>query len=140
MKWRELALWQYLAALVLIAHGIGHTTGVLASWTSINAGFDDKPWIFSGGYRINSGLGKAWGIVWIVAMVLFIGSGIGILMDKEWWRILAITGSIVSIMAIVPWWNTVIAGAKAGVALDVAILLVLLLPWGEKITDFFEVP
>jgi len=32
------------------------------------------------------------------------------------------------------------AGAKAGVLLDLAIILVLLLPWGEKITDFFEVP
>jgi len=61
-------------------------------------------------------------------------------MNKEWWRQWAIIGSIVSIVAIVPWWNSVVVGAKAGVALDVAIILVLSLPWGEKITDFFDVP
>jgi hypothetical protein len=61
-------------------------------------------------------------------------------MDGIWWRTLAIIGSAVSIAAIVPWWNTVLPGAKAGVALDFAILLVILLPLGEGVTDFFEVP
>ncbi len=61
-------------------------------------------------------------------------------MDERWWRMLALTGSVVSIVAIAPWWNTIMVGAKMGVAFDAAIILVLLLPWGEKFADFFEVP
>lgn len=89
---------------------------------------------------MDSAVGKLWGVVWLAAMILFMISSAGVLLDKWWWRQWAVVGSVVSIVAIVPWWNSVVAGAKAGVALDVAIILVLLLPWGEKITDFFEVP
>lgn len=73
-------------------------------------------------------------------MMVFIGSGIGAPMNEDWLRTLAINGSVISIVAIVPWWNTVVVGAKAGVALDIATVLVLLLTWGERITDSFEVP
>ena len=135
-----MAVLQYLAALMLLGHGLGHLVGVLPAWTSINPGGEDKPWILPGGHMMNSTVGKIWGVFWIAAMVLFVISSAGVFMDRHWWRQWAIIGSVVSIVAIVPWWNTVVVGAKAGVALDVAILLVLLLPWGEKIADFFEVP
>lgn len=129
-----------VAALVLIGHGIGHTIGFLGPWFGVYQGTTSKPWILPGARPLNSTAGREWGIVWLCAMILFIGSGIGVFLDETWWIPLAIVGSVVSIVAIVPWWNTVLPGAKAGVALDVAILLVLLLPWGEGITDFFEVP
>ena len=131
---------QYLAGLVLLGHGIGHLMGFMESWTSINVGFTDKPWIFGGNYMMDSTLGKAFGIVWLVAMVLFIGSGFGVLTGHTWWRTLAIIGSLISLVGILPWWNTVVVGVKLGALLDVAILLVLLLSQGDAITDFFEVP
>lgn len=129
-----------LAAIVLIAHGIGHTIGFLGPWFGAYQGTTDKPWILPGDQVLNSATGRVWGVIWLGAMILFIGSGIGVFMDDMWWRILAVIGSVVSIVAVVPWWNSVLPGAKAGVALDVAILLVLLLPWGEQVTGFFEVP
>jgi len=132
---------EYLAALVLLGHGVGHLVGVLPAWASIGmGGVKDRPWILPGGHLMDSAVGKLWGVVWLAAMILFMISSAGVLLDKWWWRQWAVVGSVVSIVAIVPWWNSVVAGAKAGVALDVAIILVLLLPWGEKITDFFEVP
>lgn len=131
---------EYLAALVLIGHGLGHLIGFMDSWTSIDVGFTDKPWIFGGKYMMDSDLGKAFGLLWLVAMVLFIGSAAGILSGETWWRIFAIMGSIVSLVGIIPWWNTVLLGVKAGAALDVAILLVLLLSQGETVTKFFHVP
>ena len=131
---------QYIAALVLIAHGIGHLVGFLPAWTKIDPGFKDRPWVLPGARTIDSGTGKAWSAIWIASLVLFIISGIGVFMGGTWWRQWAIIGSVVSIVAIVPWWNTVIAGAKAGVALDVAILLVLLVPGLESVADWFEVP
>jgi len=133
-------LWQYLALLVILGHGIGHLIGVLASWTSIDVGFKDAAWLFPGGHKMKSAIGRAWGLLWIVAMVFFVGSALGILLDEEWWRFLAVIGSVVSLVAILPWWKSVIGGVKAGAVLDIAIILVLLLPWGKEITDFFEVP
>ncbi len=133
-------MWQYVAALMLIGHGIGHLTGILAAWTSINPGFVRKPWIFPGNQVIDSSVGKAWSGLWLISTVLFVASGIAVLMSEDSWRFLAIAGSAVSIAAMGPWWNAIMAGAKAGILLDVAILLVLLLPWGDGITDFFEVP
>jgi len=136
-----MAILQYFAALVLLGHGIGHLVGVLPAWTSIEiGGMEDKAWILPGGHHLDSTVGKVWSVIWLAAMVLFVVSSVGVFMDKEWWRQWAIVGSIVSIAAIVPWWNSVLAGAKAGVALDIAIILVLLLLWGEKITEFFDVP
>lgn len=93
-----------------------------------------------GDYTLDSSVGMAWGLLWGVAMIFLVGSGLGVLLGEEWWRFLAIAGSVISIVAVVPWWESVVAGAKAGVALDVAVLLVLVLPWGERITEFFEVP
>ncbi|OGS56193.1 MAG: hypothetical protein A3K60_08730 [Euryarchaeota archaeon RBG_19FT_COMBO_56_21] len=106
---------QYLAALVLVAHGIGHLTGILASWSGIDVGFTKEPWIFGGNVMIDSTTGKAFMVVWLIALALFIGSGIGVFMGEQWWRTLAIIGAV-------------------------AILLVLLLPWRKKVTDFFELP
>jgi len=131
---------QYLAALVLVAHGLGHSVYVLASWMSVDAGFSDKPWILPGDYMLDSTVGIIWGVFWGVALVLFAAAGTGVLMGKEWWRTCALIGSVVSLAAILPWAGTVVSGALAGAALDVAIILVLLLPFGEKVTDFFEVP
>ena len=135
-----MAILQYLAVLVLLGHGLGHMVGILPAWASFDVGGEDTPWILPGDHKMDSTVGKIWGVVWLAAMVLFVVSSAGVLMNKEWWRQWAIIGSIVSIVAIVPWWNSVVVGAKAGVALDVAIILVLSLPWGEKITDFFDVP
>ncbi|MGQ9587477.1 MAG: hypothetical protein ACUVT7_03735 [Thermoplasmata archaeon] len=70
---------------------------------------------------------------------MFIGSGIGVLMNENWWRTLAIISSAISIVAIVPWWDTVV-GAKAGVAMDFAIILVLLLSRGEEIAGLLRGP
>jgi hypothetical protein len=41
--------------------------------------------------------------------------------------------AIVSLIVIVPWWNTVVPGAKAGAVFDVIVLIALLLPWRESV-------
>jgi hypothetical protein len=41
--------------------------------------------------------------------------------------------AVVSLIVIVPWWNTVVAGAKAGAAFDGLVLIALSLPWRESV-------
>jgi hypothetical protein len=131
---------QYLAAFVILGHGIGHITGPLSAFGVKIGGTSDKPWIMPGGHKMTSTVGKAWSVFWIAALILFVISSVGAFISEAWWRDWAIPGAVVSIVAMVPWWNSILIGAKAGVILDIAILLVLLFSWGEGIMDFFELP
>ena len=131
---------EYVAALVIIGHGIGHATGFLESWTSIKVGFHDAPWLFDGKTKLKSPVGKAFGTLWLVCIPIFIVAGIGILLGDVWWRETAVIGSVVSIVAMLPWWKAMIGGAKAGLLLNLAIIIVLLVPGGDQIANFFEVP
>ncbi len=129
-----------LAALVLLGHGLGHTTGLAGAWSDMQTGFSDKPWIFGGNVRLRSPIGKVFGLVFLTATILFVVSSIATFTGSESWRTFAIAGSVASIACMVPWWNTVIFGARLGVLLDVAIILVLLVPGGESFVDFFGLP
>jgi hypothetical protein len=131
---------EYVAALVIIGHGIGHTTGFIESWTSVKSGFHDEPWLFDSRTRLRSPVGRAFGLVWLVLVPVFIIAGIGILLGDTWWRETAIAGSVLSAVVMLPWWRAMIGGAKAGLLLDFAIIIVLLVPGGSQITDFFGVP
>ena len=82
-------MWEYLAALVILGHGIGHLMGLMASWTSIDVKLKDAAWLLPGGHKMNSSVGRAWSLFWALAMVVFVASAVGILLGEEWWRTLA---------------------------------------------------
>jgi len=130
---------EYLAAFVLIGHGIGHSTGFFESWTNINMNFHDEGWLFDPRTKMKSTPGRVFDIIWLACIPIFVVSGIGIALGEVWWRDWAIIGSAVSIVGMLPWWRAMIGGAKAGLLLDFAILAVLLLNVGQ-VTDFFHVP
>jgi hypothetical protein len=129
-----------LAALVLLGHGLGHTTGLVGAWSNIETGFSDKPWIFGGDVRLRSPIGMVFGLVFLAATVLFVVSSVAAFTGSESWRTFALAGSVASIACMVPWWNTIIFGARLGVLLDITIILVLLVPSGEPFVDFFGLP
>ena len=52
----------------------------------------------------------------------------GVILRQEWWPALAMVGSLLSLVVIVPWWNTVPPGAKLGAVFDVIIIAVLASP------------
>jgi hypothetical protein len=133
MLWRkDSAMLRTLVALVLIMHGLAHAMGFLESWTRINVGFRDAPWVL-GGATVESAVGKAFGLLWLVAMAGWVGAGLGLLLHQEWWVPLAIASAVVSLVTILPWWNTVVDGARfGGTLVDAGMLALLLLPWYEQ--------
>ena len=131
-------LLKWLLVLVLIAHGIGHITGVSAFWTTLPMGFNQNPWIFGAGGTISSLVGRIFGVIWLTATVIFIAAGVGLLTNQAWWTNAAIIGAVVSLVAIVPWWNTVTLGVKMGALLDVAILAGLLPPLKAWVFQVFK--
>ena len=92
-----------IVALVLIAHGLGHSMGVLAAWTPIPSGLTNRPWLFSGGVLLDSGTGRVWSLIWLAALLVTTAGGVGLLLQQDWWRTVAVAGAVLSLVAIVPW-------------------------------------
>ncbi|HET9520009.1 MAG TPA: hypothetical protein VFO73_03065 [Candidatus Limnocylindrales bacterium] len=123
-----------IVGLVLLAHGIGHSMGLLQIFkvASVNPQWHGDSWILSGvaGPSVTQAVGA---ILWTVAIVGFAavaGVVVGWL-PAEWWQPLAIVSSVVSLVGVVffpiafPLVSTV-----GAVAVDVAVLAaVLWLHW-----------
>ena len=125
-------MWSFLIGIPLLMHGLAHGSGFAAAWTSTWAGFSQRAWLFSDGITLKSPLGRAFGLLWLVAMLGLAGAGLGVLFGQSWWPALA--GAVVSLVAILPWWQAVPPGAKAGAVFDLLIVVTLLL-WGERIAQ-----
>jgi hypothetical protein len=44
-----------------------------------------------------------------------------------------VVGAILSLVVIIPWWNTVVPGAKVGAAFDLLTLVALIFPWNQQV-------
>ena len=128
-------LTKLLFALPLIVHGLAHISGFIASWTANPAGYKEAPWIFSSDITMQSPAGRVFGLLWLIAAIGFVGTGLGLIFGHGWWPALAMVASIISLVVIVPWWNTVPPGAKFGAVFDVVVILAMLLPFKEKIIE-----
>lgn len=129
---------RFIFAAPLIVHGLAHLGGVVASWTLNLSGFSERPWLLSSGVTLQSSLGRVFGLLWLVAMVGFVGTGLGLVFKQQWWPALAIPAAIVSLVVIVPWWKTVPPGAWVGAAFDLLVIFLLLLPLKEQILDLVK--
>lgn len=118
---------RFVFAIPMIAHGIGHISGFLGAWVT-SSGFSERPWIFSRGITLQSPVGRAFGLLWLVPLLGFVGAGLGLIFGQPWWPAVAIAAAVVSLVVILPWWNTVPSGAKVGAAFDLLVLIVLLSP------------
>ena len=94
---------RYLIALVLLAHGIGHTIGIMQTLrlTTVNPGWNGDSWLLTGvaGSAVTNAIGIA---LWTAAMLGFVlaaGVVVGWL-PTDWWRPLAIGASLCSLAGI----------------------------------------
>ena len=101
-------------AIILFGHCIGHIMGFIETWTSWQpfpeSSFNESPWIFSDDIFIHSAAGKVFGIFWLGALIGFFAAAIGLIANQSWWSIVAIIASILSLLAVIPWWNTFTPG------------------------------
>lgn len=125
----------YVIALALIMHGLAQAAGFAASWTTHSAGFSARRAILPGGITLHSPVGRAFGLLWLVAMLGLVGGGLGLVFGQVWWPTLTLGGAVISLVAIVPWWNTVPPGAKVGAAFDLLLIVILALPWNAQVIE-----
>lgn len=123
-----------IIAVVLIAHGIGHSMGPLAMFkvATVNPAWHGDSWILTG--VGGNGLTQVVGVVlWSVALVGFVAAGAVVLgwLPESWWVPLAVGSALASMAGLIlfpvafPLFSTV-----GALVVDVAVLVaVLWLDW-----------
>jgi hypothetical protein len=117
-------------ALVLVAHGIGHSMGILRvlNLATVNPAWQGDSWLLSGvaGTAVTNAVGL---ILWSASIVGFAALGGVVLgwLPADWWAPVAIASSAVSIAGIVLFpiaFPTV--STLGALAIDVAVLAAVL--------------
>ena len=131
-------MWKFILAFPLIMHGLANLAGFFEAFSKAPRGFNDKAWIFSPGVKLQSGIGRLFGLLWLASTICLAGAGVALIFHQSWWALAAIVGAICSLLAILPWWNTVAPGARFAAFFDLVILAVLLSPLREQIIQLLE--
>lgn len=111
-------MWLYLVAVFFALHGLVHALGLTATWQvgpagTVSASPELVPAISAG-----SPQAKLLGVLWLIAMVSFVGASATLLAHVPWWRTVAVAAALVSLALCIAWWRD----AKVGAFIDVAIL------------------
>jgi len=128
-------MWMVVVAVPLIAHGLANLGGVFAPWTQSGQGFANLAWIFSKGITFQSGVGRAFSLIWLASTVCLVAAGVAVFTRQSWWLTLAIVGCACSAVAIWTWWKAVPPGARFGGVFDLLVILLLLSPLGLRIAQ-----
>lgn len=125
-------------AILLIAHGLivasqssgsfKPSLGVInpswLNWWPVNLG---QSWVLTSLGIEQTLLAKAGGILWLVAGMALVAAGLGILgliIPLSWWRILALTGAILSLVMLVIYLHPFFG---VGIGVSIILLIALLL-------------
>lgn len=73
--------------------------------------------------QFNEDVSKPYGIIWFVVYILFITSGIGLLVDQYWWVYLAFISIALSQLLIMRYWFDARTGTIINALLVVAIII-----------------
>lgn len=130
-----------VVAITLLGHGLGHVVGFLGSWTKSQLGlpdyaFNQSPWLLPGDILIQSTIGKVFGVIWLVSMGAFVVAAIGLLAKHSWWTTIVIIASFLSLLVVLPWWNSFTPGImskRSAVFVDIVVLVALLGPWKDEL-------
>ena len=114
----------YILIIALLAgHGLAHVSGFLASFTNKDLDFHlEQPCIFSGRILLNKGLGRIFGLLWLIAAFILLLSAIALLLKAHWWLNIALAGAVVSLVTIISFWNSIPPGAKIGAVFDLIVV------------------
>jgi hypothetical protein len=128
-------LFRLLVLVFLVMHGLGHVVWFLPAWTSIGAGVGDGRWSLPGNVTIRSSLGKVWGVMALLALVMFVWAALGLLAGSPGWRGLTFLGIVTSFVAVGPW-RAQSPGSTWLMAIlaDLVLLLLLALPLSVELT------
>jgi hypothetical protein len=127
---------RWLIAIAMLMHGAGHIMFFLEAFTASPMGFSSAPWLLPGAFTVDSPVGKAFGLLWLLAMLGFMAAAIGLITRQEWWPALAVASAVVSLVVLLPWWNTITPSSRVWVLLaDLVVIVAFGFPWKQQIIE-----
>ena len=127
---------RWLIGIAMLMHGVGHIVFFLEAFTPSPMGFSDAPWLLPGAFTVTSPVGKAFALLWLVAMLGFTGAAIGLFARREWWPTLTVAAAVISLVVLLPWWNTITPSSRVWVLLaDVVVIVAFGMPWRQQVID-----
>lgn len=125
---------KWIIVLALLMHGVGHITFFFAAFTPVSMDFAPNPWILPGAFTVDSPVGKAFAVLWLVAMIGFVAAALGLASNQSWWPPVAVAASVISLVVILPWWNTINPGTRFWAsAADVVVIVAFAFPWRTQV-------
>ena len=128
-----------IIALVFFVHGVGHVMGIMpALGLSTVKGWSSRSWLLTP--LLGETLSRVISFVlFAAALVGFLAAALGLmgwLVPHDSWRTLAVVSAVISLVAIVLFWNAFVAlipNKVGAIAVDVATLVCLLaLNWPSE--------
>ena len=127
---------RWLIVIAMLMHGVGHMVFFLEAFTGSPMGFADAPWLLPGAFTVTSAVGKAFALLWLLAMLGFLIAAIGLLTRRSWWPALAVASAVISLVVLLPWWNTITPSSRVWVLLaDLVIIAAFGLPWKQQVIE-----
>ena len=127
---------RWLIGIAMLMHGVGHIVFFLESFVGSPMGFSDAPWLLPGAFTVTSPVGKAFALLWLLAMLGFVVAAIGLFTRQEWWSTLAVASAVISLVVLLPWWNTVTPSSRVWVLLaDLVIIAAFGMPWKDRMIE-----
>jgi len=121
-------MWRIVIAVVLLAHGIGHSLGLFPALSLAKTKqWTDHSWLLTD--FIGESAARWFGVIlWLAAMFGSIGAALGFYGIQEWWRSLAIASAIISLAGLALYRNAFpsLVNKIGAIAVDVIILVALL--------------
>jgi len=125
---------RWLIAIAMLMHGVGHIVFVMAAFTETPMEFSTAPWLLPGAFTVDSPVGKAFALLWLLAMLGFMVAAVGLILRKEWWPALVVAAAVVSLVVLLPWWNTITPSSRVWVLLaDVVVIAAFGMPWKDQV-------
>lgn len=125
---------RWLIAIAMLMHGAGHIMFFLEAFTDSPMGFSSAPWLLPGSFTVDSPIGKAFALLWLLAMLGYMVAAVGLMTRQEWWPALAVAAAVVSLVVLLPWWNVITQSSRVWVLLaDVVVILAFGMPWKEQV-------
>lgn len=98
-----------LAAVLFALHGVAHAAGVAGIFglgdtpaenlSTLVPGLDPASLTF-----------RALGVLWMVALGLFVAAAVGIVLKRSWWLATAFAATVVSLVLCIVWFDAAIVG------------------------------
>lgn len=107
-----------MVALLLVGHGLIHVLGPLEIWGVADiAELTGRPAIDLGTTATD-----VLAAAWLIPLAVFVAAGVGALVIRPWWRLLAVVGVVVSQTIIVMWWNDAATGTIPNLLVVAAVI------------------